>query len=156
MFYVSSEHSYAFFFVPGSVLDYVASSGGLIEQLERIWKEAFVACSRYYPGFCLERVKKPAINLSGGLLVTVCWVLPVCFRMFKVPSCLSFELISDIGVEYNVRLLEHSTSVISFGVERPSDGGQKLRPKSVFRKFVESETTNDVDSVGINSVFKIT
>lgn len=141
---------------PFSVLDYVASSGGLIEQLERIWKEAFLACSRYYPGFCLQRVKKPAINLTGELLVTVCWVLPIRFRMSNTPPCLSFEFISDTGVEYNVRLLEHSKSFIPFGVERPCDGGQKLRPKSVFRKFIETEMTNDVDSVGINSVLKIT
>jgi hypothetical protein len=107
---------------PGSVLDCVASSGGLIEQLKRIWKEALVACCRYYPGICLERLKKPAINFVGELLVTVCWVLPIYFRIFSEPSCLSFELISDIGVEYNVRLLEHSTSFIPFGVERPSDG----------------------------------
>jgi len=78
---------------PGSVLDYVASSGGLIEQLKRIWKEALVASSRYYPGICLERLKKPAINFVGELLVTVCWVLPICFRIFNEPSCLSFELI---------------------------------------------------------------
>ena len=58
---------------PGSVLDYVASGGGLIEQLERIWKEAFVACSRYYPGICLERLKKTRDRLcrraSGNSLL---------------------------------------------------------------------------------------
>jgi len=106
---------------PGSVLDYVASSGGLIEQLKRIWKEALLACCRCYPGICFERLKKPAINFVGELLVTVCWVLRICFRIFNAPSCLLFELISDIGVEYDVRLLEHSTSFIPFGVERPSD-----------------------------------
>jgi len=114
-----------FFFLsvdPGSVLDYAASSGGLIEQLKRIWKEAFVACSRYCHGICLERLKNPTIDFVGELLVTVCWVLPMCFRMFNAPSRMSFELISDIDVEYNVRLLEHSTSFIPFGVERPKDG----------------------------------
>ena len=119
---MSSEHSYLYclFVEPGSVLDCVASSGGLIEQMERIWKEALVACSRYYPGICLKRLKKPAINFVGELLVTVCWVLPKCFRIFNEPSCLPFDLISDIGVEYNVSLFEHSTSFIPFGVERPS------------------------------------
>jgi hypothetical protein len=106
----------------GFVLDYVASGGGLIEQLKRIWKEAFVACSRYYPGICLERLKKPAIYFVGELLVTICWVLRICFRIFNAPSCLSFKFISDIGVEYNVRLSEHSASFIPFGVEGPSDG----------------------------------
>jgi len=111
---------------PGSVLDYMASGGGLIEQLERIWKEAFVACSRYYPGICLERLKKkPAIDFVGELLVTVCWILPICFRIFNAPSCLSFEFISDIGVEYNVPLSEHSASLIPFGVEGQSDGAVK-------------------------------
>jgi hypothetical protein len=27
-------------------------------ELERIWKEAVVACSRHYPGICLEGLKK--------------------------------------------------------------------------------------------------
>jgi hypothetical protein len=107
---------------PGSVLAYVASSGGLIGQLERILKEAFVACSRYYPGICLERLKKPAINFVGELLVTFCWVLPICFRIFNSLSCLSFEFISDVGVECKVRLSEHTASFIPFGVEGPSDG----------------------------------
>jgi hypothetical protein len=69
-----------------SVLGDVASNGGLIEQLERIWKEAFVACSRDYSGICLERLKKTTINLSGEFLVTVCSVLPVCVRIFNAPS----------------------------------------------------------------------
>ena len=105
-----------------------------------------------------REAENPAINLSGELLVTVCWVSPICFRIFNALSCLSFELtaISDIGMECNVRLLEHNTSFIPLGVERPSDGGQERRPESVFRKFIETEMTIDIDSVGINSVFKIT
>lgn len=84
--------------------------------------------------------------MSGELLVTVCWVLSIRFRISIAPSCLSFELISDIGVEDNVPLLERSTRFIPFGVERPSEGGQKRRPKSVFHKFIETEMPNDIDS----------
>lgn len=103
-----------------------------------------------------EAEKKTRDKFVRELLVTVCWVLPIRFRIFDAPSCLSFETISDTGMEYNVRLLERSTSFVPFGVERPSEGDKKRRPKSIYRRFIETEMTKDIDSVGINSVFKIT
>jgi hypothetical protein len=33
-------------------------------EIERIWKEAVVAWSRYYPGICLERLKETTKTLS--------------------------------------------------------------------------------------------
>jgi hypothetical protein len=38
--------------------DFTASNGRMTDELERIWKEAII-CLRYYPGICLERLKKP-------------------------------------------------------------------------------------------------
>jgi hypothetical protein len=36
----------------------------MIDELKRIWKEAIVAYSRYYPGICLEGLRKTIKNLS--------------------------------------------------------------------------------------------
>jgi hypothetical protein len=41
-----------------SRLDYVARSGRIMDELERILKEAAVASSRYYPRTCLKGLRK--------------------------------------------------------------------------------------------------
>jgi hypothetical protein len=38
--------------------------GQMNNEFEKIWKEAVVACSRYYPGICLEGLRKTAKTLS--------------------------------------------------------------------------------------------
>jgi hypothetical protein len=45
-------------------LDYIASDGRMIDELERIWKKAVMAYSRYYPGILLEGLRNTAENLS--------------------------------------------------------------------------------------------
>jgi hypothetical protein len=34
------------------------------DKFDRIWKEVIVALMRYYPGICLQKLRKVTINLS--------------------------------------------------------------------------------------------
>jgi hypothetical protein len=41
------------------------SDGGMIDELERIWKESIVTWTRYYISTCLEGLTKTVKNNSG-------------------------------------------------------------------------------------------
>lgn len=83
-------------------------------------------------------------------MVTVWSVLQMCFRTFNGSSCLSFELISDTGVNTAPVCLKTQHKFHTFrNRETEWRCGQKRRPKSLFRKFIGTETPNDIESVGI-------
>jgi hypothetical protein len=52
------------------ISDYIASNERMIvnNELERMWKEAVVAQLRYYPGICLEGLRKTtktSVRIAG-------------------------------------------------------------------------------------------
>jgi hypothetical protein len=44
----------------------MASDDGMANQLKRIWKDAVVSSSRYYPRIYVEELKNTTRNLSLG------------------------------------------------------------------------------------------
>lgn len=45
-----------------SKLDHTASSGRLLDELKKTWKEAVEVCSRYYPSIRLAKLKNLSQN----------------------------------------------------------------------------------------------
>jgi hypothetical protein len=45
-------------------LGYISRNGRMIDEVERITREAVVAYSRYYPRICLDGLRKTTENLS--------------------------------------------------------------------------------------------
>jgi hypothetical protein len=86
-------------------LDYIASDGGMVDELERIWKEAVMTWLRYYPGIYLGELRRtmkdlsqksrcPSIDSNRERPEYKSWVLPsavaACKIAYVCQSSLSF------------------------------------------------------------------